>query len=175
MPLLRARWPVFLTIGALLLLGAAACGGGSKRMSAEDYLQKVQTIAETAIEEETAAFPSEEELANLSPEERKQAGIDSLRSVASINEDAIKQVDDLKPPEDLQQAHDALVEEGNSLAQGFRDLADQAEDVPPDGIDDFFNTQVFAEATFAPFDEACSALQDLGAQQGVEVDLHCTD
>ena len=175
MPFPRAGWPVLVALGLLLLLGAAACGGGSKRLSAEDYLQKVQAIAETATEDESAAFPSEEELANLSPEEQKQAGIDGLRSFASIIQDAIERVDDLKPPEDFQQAHDALVEEGNSLAQSFGDLADQAEDIPPDGIEDFFNTQVFVEATFAPFDEACSALQDLGAQQGVEVNLHCTD
>jgi len=167
--------PVFLTIGALLLLGAAACGGGSKRLSAEDYLQKVQSIAEASSDKENAAFPSEEESANLSPEEQKQAGIDGLRSFGDIIGDAIKQVDDLKPLKDLQQPHEAFIEEGNSLAQKFRDLADQAEDVTPDGIEDFFNTQVFVEATFAPFDEACSALQDLGAQQGVEVDLHCTD
>ena len=175
MSLLRARWPVFLTIGALLLLGAAACGGGSKRLSAKEYLPKVQSIAESSTEDENNAFPSDEESANFSPEEQKQAGIDGLRSLASIIEDAIKQVDDLKPPEDLQQAHDALVEEGDSLAQSFGDLADQAEDVPPDGIENFFNTKVFVEATFAPFDEACSALQDLGAQDGVKVNLHCTD
>ena len=175
MPFPKAGWPVLAALGLLLLLGAAACGGGSKRLSAEEYLQKVQSIAETSAEEENAAFPSDEESANFSPEEQKQAGIDGLGSLASIIEDAIKQVDDLKPPEDLQQAHDALVEEANSLAQGFRDLADQAEDVTPDGIEDFFNTQVFVEDTFAPFDEACSALQDLGTQQGVEVDLHCTD
>jgi len=175
MPFLRGRWQLFLVLSALLLLGTAACGGGTKKLSAGDYLQKVQSIAETSTEEETAAFPSEEEAASLSAEEQKQAGIDGLRNLADIIEDAIKQVDDLKPPEDLQQAHAALVEEGNSLAQNFRDLADQAADVPPDGIDDFFNTQVFAEATFAPFDEACSALQDLGADQGIEVNLHCTD
>jgi hypothetical protein len=175
MPFRRAGWPALAALSLLLLFGAAACGGGSKRLSAEEYLQKVQSIAATATEEENAAFPSDEESANFSPEEQKQAGIDGLRSLASIIEDTIKQIDDLKPPEDLQQAHDALVEEGNSLAQGFQDMADQAEDVPPDGIEDFFNTQVFVEATFAPFDEACSALQDLGAQQGVEVDLHCTD
>ncbi len=175
MPLLKAPWPIFLALGALLLLGSAACGGGSQRLFAEEYLQKVQSIVETLSREASAAFPSEEESANLSPEEQKQAGIDGLRSLASITEDAIKQVDGLKPPEDLQQAHDALVEEGNSLAQGFGDLADQAEDVPPDGIEDFFGTEVFTEETFAPFDEACSALQDLGAQQGVEVDLQCTD
>ena len=175
MPFPRARWPVLVALGLVVLVGTATCGGGSKRLSAEEYLQKVQSIAETSSDEENAAFPSEGESANFSPEEGKQAGIDGLRSIASITEDAIKQVDDLKPPEDLQQAHDALVEEGNSLAQSFRDLADQAEDVPPDGIGDFFNTEVFVEATFASFDEACSALQDLGAEQGVEVDLHCTD
>ena len=175
MPFSKARWPIFVALGALLLLGTAACGGGSKRLSAEDYLLKVQSIAASSTDEENAAFPSEEESASFSPEEQKQAGIDGLRSLGSIVGDAIEQVDGLKPPEDLQQAHDALVEEGNNLAQGFGDLADQAEDIPPDGIEDFFNTQVFVETTFAPFDEACSALQDLGAQQGVEVDLHCTD
>jgi hypothetical protein len=176
MPFPKAGWPILAALGVLLLLGAACGGGGgSKRLSAEDYFQKVQSIAETATEEENGAFPSEEESANFSPEEQKQAGIDGLKSVASLNQDAIKQIDDLKPPEDLQQAHDALVEEGNSLAQNFRDLADQAENVPPDGIEDFFSTQVFVEATFAPFDEACSALQDLGAGQGIEVNLHCTD
>ena len=175
MPFPGAGRPVLVALCLLLLLGAAACGSGSKRLSAEEYLQKVQSIAESSADEENAAFPSDEESANFSPEEQKQAGIDGLRSVADISEDAIKQIDDLKPPGNLQQAHDALVEDGNSLAQGFTDLADQAEDVPPDGIEDFFNTQVFVEATFAPFDQACSALQDLGAQQGVEVDLHCTD
>jgi len=175
MHLLRAGRYALVALGLLLLLAAAACNGGTKRLSAEDYLLKVQSIAESSADEENAAFPSDEESANFSPEEQKQAGIDGLRSFDSIIGDAIKQVDDLKPPTDFQQAHDTLVEEGNSLAQSFGDLADQAEDIPPEGIEDFFNTQVFTEATFAPFDEACSALQDLGAQQEIEVDLHCTD
>jgi hypothetical protein len=175
MRLSRAGWLVLAALALLGALGAAACGGGSKRLSTTEYLQKVQAIAEKATEEESAAFPSEEESASLSPEEQKQAGIDGLRSFASIIQDAIDQIDDLKPPKDLEQAHDDVVQEANKLAMSFEDLADQAEDIPPAGIGDFFGSQVFAEATFASFDKACSALQALGAQQGVDVDLHCTD
>ena len=98
MPYPRAGWPVLVALALLLLLGTAACGGGSKRLSAGEYLQKVQSIAEKSTEEENAAFPSEEESANFSPEEQKQAGINGLTSLASIIEDAIKQADELKPP-----------------------------------------------------------------------------
>lgn len=168
-------WPVLIALGFALLLGAAACSSGSERLSAEEYFPKVQSIAQAASDDESAAFPSEEESANFSPEEQKQAGVEGLRSLASIIEDAIQEIGDLNPPEDVQDAHDALVDEGNGLVENFRDLADEAEGLPPEDIEDFFNTQVFVESTFGPFDVACSALQDLGVQQGIEVDLDCTE
>ncbi len=166
---------LFLLPGVLLLgfVGiAAACGGGGS-LSAEEYFEKLEAIGNEAQEKEDAAQPSEEEAANAAPEEQKQTGIELLNSFAEINQDAFDRADGLNPPDDIRQTHDDFIAAGRDLVQKFEDLADQAEDVPPEGIEDFFNSQVFVEPTFAEFDEACFALQKIADDSGIGVDLAC--
>ena len=157
-----------LAIGAM----AVACGGGGS-LSAEEYFEKLEAIGNEAQEKEDAALPSEEEAANPAPEEQKQTGIELLNSVAEINQDAFDKADGLNPPDDIRQTHDDLIAAGRDLVQKFQDLAGQAEDIPPEGIEDFFNSQVFVESTFAPLDEACFALQAMADDREIEVNLHC--
>ena len=175
-PLPWRRWLLLIGAGLALVAAAAACGGGGgKSLSAEDYFKKVEAISNEAIEKESAAAPSDEEAANLTPEELKQRGIEFLSAAATITEDAIQKVEALEVPDDLRDGHDDLVAAGNDLAKTYRDLADEAQDVAPEDIEDFFNSKVFAESTFAKFDEACSGLEKLAGDKGIEVDLNCTE
>jgi hypothetical protein len=165
----------YLAIAATLLtLGAVAVGcGGTEALSAEEYFNRLEAIANETQEKESAAQPSEEDSASLTPDEVKERGAKFLNSSAAINEDALKKVEDLKPPDDLQEAHGRLVAAEDDMAKRFRDFAAEVRDIPPEDVEDFFNSQVFVESTFADFDAACSALQDLADDKDIDVDLSC--
>ena len=158
----------------LLILGTAAVGcSGAEALSAEEYFNKLEAVANETQEKESAAQPSEADSASLTPDEVKEQGIAVLNSSAAINEDALKKVDDLDPPDDLQEAHDRLVAAESDMATRFRDFAAEVRNIPPEGIEEFFNSQVFVESTFEDFDAACSALQDLANGKKIDVDLNC--
>ena len=163
---------VFSLAAVVLGMLAVACGGGGA-LSAEEYFNKLEAIANETQEKESSAQPSEEDSASLTPDQVKEQGIEFLDSSATINEDALQKVEDLDPPDDLQEAHDRLVAAESDMATRFRDFADEVRDVPPEGVEDFFNSQVFVESTFADFDAACSALQDLADGKNIDVDLNC--
>src|SRR3990170_1661097 len=98
---------------ALLALGAMAVGcGGTEALSAKEYFNKLEAIANETQEKESTAQPSEEDSASLTPDQVKEQGIEFLDSSATINEDALQKVEDLDPPDDLQEAHDRLVAAG---------------------------------------------------------------
>ena len=169
---LKLRWLALAGLGLALAALANACGGGGG-LSADQYFQELQAIVDDTVQKESAAVPSEEEAANFTLDEQKQTGIEFLTSLASINEEAIGGVEDLNPPDDIQDAHDDLVAAGKELTSTFGDFADQAQDIAPEDIEEFFNTQVFGASTFAGFDEACSAVQDIADDKGIDVDLSC--
>jgi len=166
------RYPA--VAAAVLLVGGiiGACGGTST-LSAEEYFTKLEAIAKETQEKESAAQPSEEDSANLTPDEAKAQGIQFLDESAAINEDALKKIEDLHPPKDLQEAHDRLVAAEGDLAKRFSDFAAQVRGLPTEDVEDFFNSQVFVQATFADFDAACSALQARAAGKSVDVNLNC--
>ena len=169
---LKLRWLALAGLGLALAALANACGDGGG-LSAEEYFQKLQAIAGETEQKATAAVPSEEEVANFTLDEQKQTGIEFLASLVSIYEEATGRVEDLNPPDDIQDAHDDLVAGAKELTSTFRDLANQAQDIAPEDIEDFFNTEVFGPSTFAEFDEACSAVQDLADDKGIDADLNC--
>jgi len=165
----------YLAIAAtVLILGAIAAGcNGGGGLSAKEYFNKLEAIAKETQEKESAAQPSEEDSAGLTPDQVKEQGTKFLDSSAAINEDALTKVKELDPPGDLQKAHDRLVAAESDMAKRFRGFADEVRDIPPEDIEDFFNSQVFVESTFAEFDAACSALQDLADGKNIDVDLNC--
>jgi hypothetical protein len=157
-------------LGLVAVIGACGGGGG---LSAEQYFQELQAIVDETVQKESAALPSEKEAATSTLDEQKQAGIEFLTSLVTINEEATGRVEDLSPPDDIQDAHDDLVAAAKELTSTFRDLADQAQDIAPEDTEDFFNTRVFGASTFAEFDEACSAVQGIADDKGIGVDLNC--
>ena len=164
--------PVFSLAAVILGMLAVACGGGGA-LSAEEYFSKLEAIAKETQEKESAAQPSEEDSASLTPDEIKEQGTKFLDSLATINEDALKKVEDLDPPDDLQEGHDRLVSAEGEMATRFRAFADEVRDIPPEDIEGFFGSQVFVESTFADFEAACSALQSLAEGKNIDVDLSC--
>ena len=169
---LKLRWLALAGLGLALAALANACGGGGG-LSAEEYFQELRAIADEAEQKATAAVPSDEEAASSTLDEQKQTGIEFLASLVSIYEEATGRVEDLNPPDDIQDAHDDLVAAVEELTSTFGDLADQAQDIAPEDIEDFFNTQAFGASTFAEFDQACSAVQDIADDKGIDVDLNC--
>ena len=164
-----------ITLAVAIIALAGACGSGSKALSSAAYFGKLQELANETDQKEMDAQPSEEESANLSPDGIKAQAVDVFSAEAAILDDAAKQVDALKPPADARDQHAAFAAALNDLAGKFRDFAGQAADLPPEQIEDFANTEVFSQATFAAFDETCSALDLVAKDKGIDVALNCTE
>ena len=95
-----------------LALSFAACGGDDS-MSKEDYQAELRKICDeserrtNAVEEPTRATP--------------EAIADYLQRLRDVNAQTIEKVEDLEPPEDLQDAHDRALEanrEGREKVDG---------------------------------------------------------
>ena len=173
--LTRVRWLLLLGAGLAVVLALGACGGGGERLSAEDYFKKLEAISNDTSEKESAVQPSEEETANQTPEELKQTAIEFLNSTAAILEEGAKKAEDLNPPDDIQDAHEAAINGFKAEARTFTDFADELQDVAPEDVEDFFNSKVFVESTFAASRQACLALQGVADDRNIDADLRCTE
>ena len=93
--------PLVTTIAAACVALAAGCGG-EDRLSTDDYraeLRKICSDSERRTEQVT-------EPTRATPE----AIADYLRRLRDVSARSIEQVEDLEPPEDLQDAHDQALD-----------------------------------------------------------------
>jgi hypothetical protein len=171
----------FLLVTALLLgvsTIAAACGGGEEELSLEEYFQKLQTISND-IKEREEGLDTEFEMA-FDPETSPETTIDIVESVlsqgASASKAAFDDVDSLDPPSEVEDAHNEFLREGRARTELLESLADQAakvESLP--GLEDMFAEfdSPDLEVAAVRFDDACRALEQVAADNDIEVDLNC--
>lgn len=104
---------------AIVLLAAGCGGGGGSQLSAEEYSGKLNGICEEFnTKQEEIGAPSS--LAELG--EKGEQILDGFDS-------AIAEVEDLNPPDELQEAHDRFVELGHQQ----RDLLQKTVDAANEG------------------------------------------
>ncbi|MBI5104455.1 MAG: hypothetical protein HZB46_05615 [Solirubrobacterales bacterium] len=105
---------VALVLTAVLALSFAACGGddgGGDRLSKDEYIKQAEAIGQR-VEKETNSLNT----SNVSSPKELAPILEKLRDQISSAKDNIG---DLKPPEEVQQAHDKTIE---SLELFLKDL-----------------------------------------------------
>ena len=104
---------------AVLLLAAVAalagCGGGT---SASDYREQAEEICTTATREAADVPPPSDTAASVAEYGDAAAEIRERETIA---------LDELEPPDELESAHDQLVNASGAIVRSLNDLARAAE------------------------------------------------
>jgi hypothetical protein len=138
-------------------------------MSLEEYFEELQALDQEFNEQADAAF--EDVSDDPEPSEIESA----LGELSGIISDFVGGIEDLSPPEEAQEAHDAAIEAGNATADAYDALADAAGDA--DSVDDLFTSEAGQDAQEAldQFTTACLDLQQVADDNSVEASLNCGD
>ena len=154
-----------------LVMGAAACGDdGSKTLTLEEYFQKVEQLDAEQQEATDKLDPAFEQLA---PDDVEGAR-DLFDQQLEVLDNFVDEMDKLNPPEEVRETHDEALALFREFRAAFDDALDQAEDA--ETIEDMFAG--FDEADFAKIEEAnqkCRDLEQIAADNGIEVDLDCDE
>lgn len=153
-----------LTLALMVLLAVAAAlaaCGGDDALSDEEYFRKMDEIdkeTDRRIEEEV--FTSEDPTVG-----------EAADPFVQVARDTADQADELKPPDDVKDAHEEVI-------ASVRDFADELEAAAGDADQDaplsepFENSEGLAAAEVR-LDTAFCDLQDLADEKGVEADVGC--
>lgn len=179
--------PIALIAVAILSLGAvaSACGGGDDggngggggpELTLEDYFQQLGEIDDTfSAEADAIETASGGTAASLEDEEATLNLLaDDLGKQLDLVDAFISDVADLNPPAEAQEAHDEAV-------AAFRELAGLLENV----IDEVGNAESMADleaiddteltAADERVTEACLAVEQIAADNDIDVDLDCVE
>ena len=160
---------------AAALIGVAVFGGwacsddSGEALSLEEYFQKLDEAENTFTESGDALFegtseePTSEELEEL------------LGEFTDVIKAFVSDLEALEPPEEAQEAHDAAVAAGNTASDAYDDLVEAAGDA--ESAEALFNSAEgeAANAAVEAFSEVCFDLQQVAADNSIEVDLNCND
>ncbi len=157
--------------GLLLVVGAC----GSERLSVEEYFQQVDRILEdNAMRVETIADDFTDRFEDASEQETVAATRDFLADSAQVLSDFTAALDDINAPDDVEDAHDAMVAAFTELTRIFGGLAEREIESFPDV------ETVFAELGSPELEaatqlviETCFALEQVAADNGIEASLEC--
>jgi plastocyanin len=153
---------ILVVLTLLAFVATLAACGGDEALSDEEYFQKMDEIdkeTDRRIEEEV--FSAEEPTVG-----------ESADPFVRVVRDTADQADELKPPDDVKDAHEELV-------ASIRDFADKLE-AAAEGADQdaplfelFENTETGVQAAEDRVNEAFCAVQDIADQKGIAADVGC--
>jgi uncharacterized membrane protein len=105
-------------LGAVVMAGCGGGGGDGGALSKEDYeaaMQSLQTDLEASADELQQAFSDPSDIDAMS---------DGLSQTADLMSDASQSLDEIEPPEDVAEAHQAMVDQSASAADRLTEFAD---------------------------------------------------
>ena len=174
-------------VGVAVLLAAsaiaAACGGDGDELTAAEYFTEVQAVSDDVNERFAAndaeieeAFGDVEDLTQVEGELLDAFKENFANNVEIIN-DALQGIEDLNPPDEAQEAHDAfraaLAEFAGAL-EGFGErVADLEGSVDLEAF--FAEPGNDFEEVDQRFTAACLTFQDVGQQYVADLNLDCAD
>lgn len=158
---------------ALAATVAWACSDddGGSSLTLEEYFAQVDAIDDETSAEIDAAFEG------ITDEGDVQQYKDAFKVLGPALEGAAEDLEAIDPPAEAEEEHDALVVELNNWADTATEIADGIDDIDASTPEEFFaaiEEQGFTEANES-FSTACLALQQVGADNDIEVDLGCVD
>ena len=157
-------------VGAVAL-GAMACNDDKESLTLEEYFQQVDALDNSSTERIDAVFNG------ITDEGDVQQFRDAFKAFAPILEEVADELDDLNPPDEAKDEHDAAAKALKDFASKATEVAGGVDDIDASTPDEFFtkvNEQGFTEASDA-FAAACMDLQKLADDNSIAVDLDCED
>jgi hypothetical protein len=162
-----------LIVTLLLALGTVtgACGGGEK-LTLEEYFQQMQAITAEAVEEADAL---DEQIDDL--EEDDFEGLRGLFVAnTAITSEVFDEMDGMDPPAEVQDAHNEFVAAGGQMVELMEAFGDDLADVESTSeLEQAFDRLVGLEEATVRIDTACLALEEIAADNGIDVDLDCDE
>lgn len=167
----------FTVVLAIAGLGAACSDddSGKTTLSLDEYFQQLDEVqndtdARFAELEEPTPAP------DASDEERADLLRENLQEWVDILRDAAEAAGDLEAPDEVDQAHNDLADGAGATADAIQSVIDDL----PDALTlaelesgEFFDTPDLNAASMS-IDEACVALQQIAADNSIDVDLECS-
>jgi hypothetical protein len=166
------RWhPALAALCVALALVATACGGGGGGGSPlQDYFRQLDELDDN-FDEETDRLNAE--LESLSEEEALRRGPDFVKEQFDAFGEFVDELAALVPPDQAADAHKNAVQAGQDFVGVYSSLLGQLDDAPTlDGFFSLFQREEFTNAS-RRFEEACSNLAQIAAENGITVDLAC--
>lgn len=142
-------------------LACAACGGGDgeERLSQEQYFDRVEALFDGA---QTTIFERVEGFAETEDEDKaREQGATLYGFVAGTFADLADDLDDLDPPERLDDLHSELAD---AISNYARSLAAYAEEASP-----------VLTGSGDQLEEICEALERAASEEGVSIELPCSE
>ncbi len=168
------RFSSLLVAGLVLGVVAAACGGGDGggELSLEQYFDQVASIIGD-LEERTASLDQPLEQEFESEAEEIEALRDAFTTVGPIFRDFIDDLDELNPPEEVEDLHGELVAGFADLAGGFEDIVDQFADIDTSAelAALFFDADSVFGSAVGRLEAVCLELQSIADDNGIDADL----
>jgi DNA repair ATPase RecN len=140
----RAATLLACLLGAVVVAGCGnGGGGGSGPLSKEDYEQQMQ-----ALQEDLGASANELQQAFSDPQD-VDAMSEGLNDAADLLDEASQSLDDIAPPEDVADAHQAMVDRSAAAAEKLREFADTVANASlaelQESLAEFQNIEEFTE------------------------------
>ena len=156
----------------VLLLLAGAC---SRSLSTQEYFTEVGDINKHVKDAENAASDDlSQVLTNPTqdPEQAVTAFEEYLTTLLEAANQALKDLDDLTPPSDVQEQHDAFLQAQTALVAGLQKVLDDVEGASASEIQSIMSAHTQEMTTLSEdADKACRDLQAAADEAGVKVDL----
>ena len=161
-----------LALGAVMLPGCD--GGGAEPSLKEYYAEMVRVQVEGQQRTPSANVNLGEIPADTPPDELRRRLKEGLRASRGLNDAYLQDVKSIEPPGEAEAAHGELVaaiSDVNAWLDGMIAGVDGIGSL--DEFEALVNRSAFLEVEHA-FAEACTELQRIATDDGIEVDLQCT-
>ncbi len=169
------------SLAAALMIAVAACGGGDDgdALSIEDYLTEMERLdndaeaQQTALRQQFEAATVGDSGSGALTDVYKEALEAYYVGLAEAGKDFINAVEDLQPPDDAQEVHDEYIAAYDELLAQLNVIIDEIPTLTSRGDRDALLSSPDLEAAFARGNAACADLQQLAADNNVDVDFGC--
>ena len=166
------RTAALATIALLAVAGGWACNDdGGDDLTLEEYFQRVDEIDNDSTERIDAVFNG------ITDENDVEQFRDAFKDFAPIIDDVASDFDDLDPPDEAKDKHDAMASALNAFSDKASEIADGVDDIEASTPDEFFGTigdQGF-DAASDTFTAACVDLQQLATDNNITVEIDCSE
>ncbi len=163
-----------LVVAALVGFGAFTWGcndDGGGSLSVEEYFERIDELDE---EQQAKSDELEQKFDDLGEDASVDEVDDLFEEQIQILRDFVSDLDDINPPDEASEPHEQAVRAFNDVTSQFDDLLDGFREA--ETVEEAFASVGDSEiAEFEDATAACLELEEIAADNNIEIDLDCED